>query len=218
MSMNSQRVFSAFVCLFGLACLASVRQPPPQTAAPEKSPAAAEEPSPTVTLKSISTGRLSEPLKLDWEIKNEGLVPIYVYSTLLEGSNVRLAKSHIDRERKTIDIYFLYPEPLRQSIYNFPKASFKLLNAGQTMVGTFVSDRPVGQLDEYVLSDGRLVRIQPTPGDWKVRYAMAYGREIESVNAQLEKLYSQGTEHPINPVVRWQKVAYSNSVEVRFRQ
>ncbi len=169
-------------------------------------------------LKSISTSRLREPLKFDWEIKNEGAVPIYVYSTMLEGSNMRLAEPHIDREQKTMDIYFLYLAQLRESVYNFPKASFKLLNAGQAMAGTFVSNKSARQLNEYVLSNNKLDRIKLTPDTWKVRYAIAYGYEIESVNAQLEKLYSQGIEHPINPVVRWQKVTYSNPLEVSFRQ
>jgi hypothetical protein len=215
--MNSQRVFSVFVCLFSLACFAGGRQPSPQTPKPDASPTAAEEPSLKVTLKSISTSRLSEPLKFDWEIKNEGAVPVYVYSTLLEDSNMRLAQPHIDSEQKTMDVYFLHLTPLRESTYNFPKASFKLLNAGQAMAGTFVSNKPAQMFDEYVLPNNKLARISLTPGAWKVRYAIAYGYEIDSVNAQLEKLYGQGSEHPINPVVRWQKVAYSNSLEVSLR-
>jgi hypothetical protein len=214
---KSRRVCLIVIGVFGLACLAG-SQSPRQTAMPDKTPPAATGLPPTVTLKSIFTGTLKEPLKFKWEIKNESAVPVYIYSTLFESLNAGLGEMHINKEQGTIELYFLYREPLRHSIYNFPRATFKLLNPGQAMAGTFISTKPAGQLDEYVLSDSRLDRIQLTPGYWKVRCAVAYGREIESVNAQLKTLYSQGTEHPINPVVRWQKVAYSNPLEIRLRQ
>ena len=82
------------------------------------------------------------------------------------------------------------------------------------MAGSFVSDVPIGQLKDYKVVGTKLDELRITPGTWKVRAAIAYGYDVEPVQQAVKESLAAGQEHPINAVVRWQRVEYSVPVVI----
>jgi hypothetical protein len=112
-----------------------------------------------------------------------------------------------------IEVRFLSLRTIEVAPNYFPKTEFIRIDPGQSKEGQFVS---YYSLERWIdLSTGRpLAKRKVTSGTWMVRSLVAYGYEIESVQRALAALTASGTEHPINPVVEWQKVAYSHPVNI----
>ena len=168
------------------------------------------DPIPVIRIQVDQTLRLRDPLRFDFQISNPGNKPIYVLSTFIEPQNFGFAELTIDPKNKMIGVGFLrsvvavgFPP------YSFPRIQFKEIRPGSSLNGKFVSNSPISALRDYDLLGTRLDEIKITPGSWKVRTSIAYGYEVESVHQAMKRSLDAGQEHPINPVVRWQRVEYS---------
>lgn len=169
---------------------------------------------PTLQITIESPVKLKNRLKLHWKLLNNGTKPIYVYSSLLQRSS--FVEINVDEDKKAIEVRFLRLKLLELTPLSFPETTFKRLDAGEPIEGYFISDTPVEQLVEWKLVDSdpvkEKIKSRVTPGTWTVRCLIAYGYEIESVQNDQEK------GHPIDPVVKWQKVAYSERVDVTIQR
>jgi len=79
-----------------------------------------------------------------------------------------------------------------------------------------VSDGPIKQLIDCKVAGANLNEIRIEPGVWKVRASIAYGYELQPVEKAVKETLNAGQEHPINAVVRWQRVEYSDPVVIRI--
>jgi len=176
---------------------------PTDTPIAVSSPTPNEQLAPTVQLIINSTLKLGAPLELRWRLSNPGTQPIYVYSSLLRetfGADVE-----INPEIKSIEVRFTRLEPLAIAPNYFPEVQFIKIDPGKTEEGTHTSHGPSKGLITYRSNGSRMAELRLSPGEWAIRILIAYGYEIESF-----KQGSRSNEHPINPVVRWQRIAYSN--------
>jgi len=106
-----------------------------------------------------------------------------------------------------IEIRFSRLQPMAVGVNSFPQPEFMQIAPGEAKEGRFESARPVGQGTKTI-----------KPGKWRVRILVAYGYEIESVKNALAQSLTRGEEHPINPIVRWQKISYSAPVSMIFEK
>lgn len=159
----------------------------------------------TIAEPTLVKGRLT----FGWEIKNTAPEPLYVYSTLIE--HAQLAEVVASAENQLVEVHFLRLKPLNILPYSFPEATFVEIPPGEILRGRFA-----GKFDlERVAPDANKndVKALPTQSPWRVKAVIAFGREIESVRTKLEGMKAEGIrEHPINPVVGWQKIASSEPV------
>jgi hypothetical protein len=172
---------------------------------------------PLVRINIDPTTKLSRFLDMKWQITNSEEGPIYVYSTLLKNS--AYPNIQIDVDQKLIQIQWLSLDPLPFTPYAFDKAEFMRLEAKETRSGEFISSTTLGAaINDWITAT---VKNKKTPieGVWKFQLLLAYGYEMESVKKAIEENDRKGViEHPINPVVRWQKVAYSEPIEVDLQR
>src|SRR5262249_54359384 len=155
----------------------------------------------TIDLKPVST--LRRPLEFHWRISNAASEPVYVYSTLLR--QPAGAEIDVDAQQSMIEIRFLRLQPIAVGVNSFPEAGFMQIAPNEAKEGRFQSAAPVAQVSKEI-----------KPGNWRVRIRVAYGYEIESLKNALAQSLARGEEHPINPIVRWQKISYSDPVSVTF--
>lgn len=202
--------FGCFVALIGWCC---TRETSEQAARAQPSPIAAEAIQPKIQISLSPTLRLGKPLKMQWKIINQGPTPLYVYSSLLQQPNTDFAEVGIDTKSKTIEIRFLSLRTMEVGPNYFPKTEFMRIDPGQSKEGRFVSRYSLEKLIDDQLSSSR-PSTESIVGTWTVRSLVAYGNEVASVEKILASRAASGTDHPINPVVAWQRVAYSNSVNV----
>lgn len=165
------------------------------------------------------TTKLAQPLRFNWKISNPGAKPVKVFSTLLEPQNNDFAEVTIDAKDKVLSVGFLrsmvavgFPP------YSFPKLEFKQIDPGIQWTGTFLSDAPINWLRDYRIVGKELDEIMVTPGTWRIRSAVAYGYELESVRQAIKESLDAGQEHPINAVVKWQTVGYSAPILIELQK
>jgi hypothetical protein len=144
-------------------------------------------------------------------ISNSGSEPLYIYSTLLQ--NPRFAEIVIDRKQKVIELRFSQLEPSPILPYYFPDADFREVIANQSTTFLVTSSDPIKEIrgSETIGRTSREARI--TPGRWTFRIMIAYGDDVSAVKLALAS-DTAGKQHPINEIVRWQKVAFSNSITI----
>jgi hypothetical protein len=165
---------------------------------------------PSVQLTINPTLKLAVPLEFRWRVSNSGTQPIYIYSSLLKetfGADVE-----INPETKSIEVRFSRLQPIPVEPYYFPAAQFIKIDPGKTEEGTYTSHGPSKGLITYRSNGTRVAELRLAPGVWEIRFLVAYGYEIDSL-----KQASKTNEHPINPVVRWQRIAYSNTDRIVFQ-
>jgi hypothetical protein len=180
---------------------------------------AQEDVPPVLHIEAASNASLDEPLEFTWIISNPGAKPVYIYTSLLETERSAFAELNIHEEKKVIEVGFLRSELIAGlPPYSFPKASFKPIDPGQSLRGRFVSEFTISELKGHKVSGDKLETIKLTPSPWNINGKIAYGYEIESVQKALEQSLKEGQEHPFNPINRWQKVVYSELVNVTFHR
>jgi hypothetical protein len=189
------------VVIIGIAC--GKLEPRLPAVAPKPSSSLRESP-PTIVAEVRSPAKLGRPLELQWSLFNEGDEPVYIYSTLLK-SPVS-AQIEVDLDRRLIEVRFLRLRTLPFGVNAFPPAEFLKLGPKETRRGNFVSSSRTGKGDLSMIS----------LGTYHLEILIGYGNEISSVQQELARSSAEGIEHPINPIVRWQRVSYSNSVPVTF--
>jgi len=164
----------------------------------------------TIAEPTLVKGRL----KFEWEIKNTAPEPLYVYSTLIE--HAQLAEVVASAETHLVEVHFLRLKPLNILPYSFPEATFVEIPPGEVLRGRFASKF---DLEHVAAPDANKndVKAVPPQSPWRVKAVIAFGREIESVRTKLEGMKAEGIrEHPINPVVGWQKIVSSEPVALRM--
>lgn len=192
-----------FLSLIGFACGHRTGE---QQASVQPQHPTEQDPSLVVQIEVNPNNKLGKPLELRWKLSNAGVKPIYVYSTLLRWAAG--AEVEIDAEQRTIEVRFLRLQPISGGVNFFPEAEFVQVEPKGVREGRFNTFEPIGEES--------VERI--TPGDWRIRALIAYGYEIESVKKALAESLVHGEEHPINPIVKWQKIAYSDPVNVSFQR
>lgn len=163
----------------------------------------------TIAEPTLVGGRLA----FAWEIKNTASEPQYVYSTLIE--HAHFAEIVTSAETGLIKVHFLSLKPLNILPYSFPKATFVEILPGKVLQGRFV-----GEVDpKWAAAPHANEKDDKTvlpKSSWRVQAVIAFGKEIESVRRKLEGMRADGIqEHPINPVVEWQKIVASEPVALR---
>ena len=182
---------------------------PTDTPIAVSSPTPNKQVAPAVQLIINPALKLDVPLEFRWRISNPGTQPIYIYSSLLKetfGADVQ-----INPEIKSIEVRFSRLESLTVAPNYFPAAQFIKIDPGKTEEGTYTSNGPSKGLITYRSNGSRVADLRLVPGAWDIRFLIAYGYEIDSL-----KQSSKPNEHPINPVVRWQRIAYSNPERIVF--
>ncbi len=217
--MKSQSLLTAFtsaICFLSLACYVGMGAKQ-GTVIPN--PSIEEELAPVLAIEVDETFELSVPLKFDWRISNTGSKPVYVFSTLLEPQNNGFAELSIDTKDRILGVgFFRSIVAVGFPPYSFPKLQFKQIEPGQTLNGRYMSDVPIAQLNDYRLVGTKLDQIRLTPGAWRLRATIAYGYEVESVQQAVKESMDAGQEHPINPIVRWQRVEYSVPLAITIQK
>lgn len=175
---------------------------------------------PNVRIEVRPTVKLKSPLAMHWTISNVGTSPIYVYSTFLKHQWRIPAFSYTDLDpaQRLIDIRFTQLKSLPGGINSFSDAEFIEIRPQESREGTFATNGPLEQETFYSSKGEEIKAAKLTSGSWTLRIVIAYGYEISSVNQALAESLSVGKEHPINPIVRWQKLAYSEPVSVTFQK
>jgi hypothetical protein len=168
-----------------------------------------EQPAPIVNVEINSNSKLTKPFEFKWSITNVGTEPIYIYSSLLKSSN--FAEVVINPDSRSIEVRFLSLQPSPVTPYYFPSTEFIQIAPGQSQEGTFSSRAPTEKIVSYQSNGGKVSEMKITAGTWIMDILVAYGYEIESI----KKPQNEGG-HPINTIVKWQKIAYSNKVNVEF--
>lgn len=173
---------------------------------------------PNVRIEVGPAVKLKRRLVMHWTISNVGTNPIYVYSTFLQHQWRIPAFSYtdLDPEQRLIDVRFTQLKPLPGGVNSFPDAEFMEIGPQESREGDFATNVPVGQETFYSPSGEGMKAQKLTSGPWTLRIVIAYGYEIRSVNQMLAESLAIGKEHPINPIVRWQKLAYSEPIKVMF--
>lgn len=200
------------IMLVGFAC--GTRQQPPSSVQQEPSTKIDMPPVVEITLDPAS--RIDRPLVIHWKIINNGPGAIYIYSTPIE--RPFSANLFIDPPRQIIEVRWLQLQPIPVGINDFPEAKFLEIGPRASRGGVFKSYVAVKNLVTYKSADSTIREERVAPGSWKIQLLVAYGNEIDSVKKDLAESLRRGTEHPINPIVRWQKVAYSEPVSVTFQK
>lgn len=163
---------------------------------------------------------LGDRLRLHWAISNSGRGPIFVYSTFLASQRhvSMISYADVDCEHNRIDIRTTHLSPLPGGVNAFPPAEFLEIGPQETKEGDFTTGLPIGQEVFYVNGDPMTGSDLLKSGAWNLRFAIAYGHEVASVQQALRDSLAVGKEHPINPIVRWQQMIYSEPVSVTFQK
>ena len=173
---------------------------------------------PAVQIEVNPIVKISEPLHFQWRITNASNKPIYIYSTFLQ-SNATVLELSVDDKPRMLELRFTLLEPLPFFVNNFPDAKFMEIGAHETREGQFTSTHPLREPKSFAAMSQPLNIGSVRAGTWQLRVLMAYGQEVESVKRALANWgTSKDDPHPINPIVRWQKVAYSQPVSVVFQE
>lgn len=147
---------------------------------------------PLVELSAPKDAKANAPLEIHWKISNPNREPVFVYSALLEKKAAQFVEVETNNARKSVEIRFTRLAKIALEPNFFPKAAFLKIEPGKSTEGDF-----------------SLIKIPA--GEWSVTASIGYGGEIESVQKQAAD--AKG-EHPVNPVVAWQKSASSEPLEI----
>jgi hypothetical protein len=164
---------------------------------------------PLVQITTDSRFTRKQRLKFRVRIENPGTEPIFVYSALFNHS--RFAETVIDVRQRVIEVRFSRLETSPILPYYFPRAEFWEIGARQTREFVCSFDIPLSQMRSYQSVNNKTRAERLTSGDWALRIMIGYGDDISTLKQSLARAHAVGTEHPINEIVNWQKVAYSNS-------
>jgi len=152
-------------------------------------------PLPGIIVKEASWVR-TKGVHLKWRILNTADVPIYVYSTFLTGSR---AAAWSERSDGTFEIRTSLNTKLHMTAYSYPKAVFTRIEPHSTLDGDLSDPAP------------RLRKLNKV----RISLSVAYGNSIARVEQDLQASAHVDAEHPANPIVEWQCIAWSNVVKLK---
>jgi hypothetical protein len=166
---------------------------------------------PIVQIEGPSSVAQNQPLAFHCTINNSGSEPLYIYSSLLE--KPWFSEIVIDPKGKAIEVRFSRLETSPLLPYYFPQATFREIEPNSSADFHVALNGSLKELRSYGTVNDRSKEERITPGRWTLRIMIGYGDDLSAVKRTLA-LDPKGTQHPINEIVKWQKVAYSNSMVV----
>jgi hypothetical protein len=168
---------------------------------------------PIVQIESVPTLPQNRPLAFRCTIANPGSEPLFLYSALFQ--DPWYAQALIDPEQNAIEVRFsrLETDPILP--YYFPRAAFREIGANSQADFNVALRHSVRKLSSYDTINGKAIERRITPGRWTLKVMIGYGDDLSAVRRALA-LNPRGTQHPINEIVNWQRVAYSNSITVEI--
>lgn len=170
---------------------------------------------PSVRIEGVSSLAENRALAFQCKISNPGSVPLYIYSSLLE--KPQFAEIVIDPKENVIEVRFSRLETSPLLPYFFPQATFREIEPNSSADFHIALNGSLKELRSYGTVNERSKEERITPGRWTLRIMIGYGDDLSAVKRALA-LDPKGTQHPINEIVKWQKVAYSNSMVVEVRK
>jgi hypothetical protein len=137
-------------------------------------------------------------LHCKWKMRNDGKEVLHVYAPYLRGSSDDMidalnAKTSIVR---TTWLREVPPYPM----YYFPKLQFIDIVPGAEITGA-LERRPQSK--------------QETASLRKLEIVVGYGTDTEKLNSDIQQLLNKAVEFQSNALVRWQKLVYSEPVDIR---
>lgn len=166
---------------------------------------------PLVLIEGVSTFSQDRPLAFRCKIRNPGSKPLYVYSALLQSP--QFAEVVLDRTQKLIEVRFSRLQPSPIVPYYFPPAAFRKITANDPANFDVTFNTSLKELRGYEIINGTSREARVAPGTWTVRILIGYGYDVSDVKLALPS-NAAGEQHPINAIVKWQKVVLSNSVTI----
>jgi hypothetical protein len=147
---------------------------------------------PVILSVSLANARIhGSSLSFDWQLANHSTKPLYVYATFLNGPAVLppANQAGIIKVRTSLNAR----EPVAVNAY--PAARFLLVEPGSLISGRFSEKK----LDRDVLVGAKKVEMQ-----------VAFGFEVDKLKREISSTAYNG-EHPANPIVAWQTVAFGQT-------
>lgn len=166
---------------------------------------------PIIQIETAPKLAQSQPLAFNCRISNSGSEPLFIYSSLLQ--NPRFTEILIDRKQKLIELKFTQLEASPLVPYYFPAAAFREMPANKPENFSVASTSAIKDLRGYELINGTSREARITAGRWQLKIMIGYGNDVSAVKIALAS-DTEGKEHPINEIVKWQKVAFSNSITI----
>jgi hypothetical protein len=176
-----------------------------------------------IQIRVKESNGLDKHLVIEWRLSNSGTEPVCFLSSFTE-DNKPIAVS-INEDQKTLELWFT-PRRTSNSIpVFFPAPRFTQIDPGGSVEGSFTSVETVQEFRDasgirteqgmsLVEIDSLGARVRT--GEWSIRTVVGYGTgSFESVKQEIGDL-RRDDEHPLNPVVRWQRLLYSPSVKSFF--
>lgn len=151
-------------------------------------------------LKITVTEALVTPdgvLHCKWKIRNDGKEMLHVYAPYLHGSANDMIDG-LNAKTAVVRTTWLKEVPI-YPMYYFPKLEFMDLLPGAEVTGA-LERRPQSKQETSHLREMKLV--------------VGYGTDTEKLNSDIQELLNKAVEFQSNALVRWQKLAYSEPVNV----
>jgi hypothetical protein len=155
----------------------------------------------SVPLKITVTGAVVTPdgvLHCKWKIRNAGTEVIHVYAPFLHGSSNDMMDT-LNTKTSIVRTTWLSEVPVYPMHY-FPKLEFIDVVPGTEITGA-LERRPESKEETAHLRELEIV--------------VGYGTDTEKLNSDIQLLLNKGVEFQSNALVRWQKLVYSEPVNVR---
>jgi len=140
-------------------------------------------------------------LRCTWRLKNNGDETIHVYSSYLKSSQENMVGA---KDKHTLLILTTWLNEQRDTYpaYGFPEVEFINLDPGREITGT---------LERHSVSKRESTMRK------KVSLVVGYMTNVEQFKADMEKSLNAGIEFQANPIVRWQKLQYSEPITLSRR-
>ena len=166
---------------------------------------------PVIQIEGASRFGQNQPLAFRFTISNSGSEPLYIYSTLLQ--NPQFTEIVIEPKQKAIEVRFSRVQTSPLIPYYFPPAVFSEITTNHPASFPVAFNRSIKELIGFETSNGTSKEARITPGRWTLRIMIGYGDDVSAVKLALAS-DTTGKEHPINEIVKWQRVAFSNSISI----
>jgi len=136
-------------------------------------------------------------LRCQWRIRNVGKEAVHIYATFLNGA----AEDMLDLgPGRTALIRTTWLRQIKAyPAYYVPQPEFLDVASGAAITGSF---------ERHLKSKQQIDQFE------RLRFVVGYGTDVERVKSDLQQSLAKGTEFQGNAVVRWQSLAYSDSVKV----
>jgi|HubBroStandDraft_5_1064220.scaffolds.fasta_scaffold48944_3 hypothetical protein len=136
-------------------------------------------------------------LHCKWKIRNDGREVLHVYAPYLRGSSDGMIDA-LNTKTSIVRTTWLSEVPVYSMPY-FPKLEFIDVVPGAEITGA-LERRPQSKQETAHLRELKIV--------------VGYGTDTEKLNSDIQQLLNKAVEFQSNALVRWQKLVYSEPVNV----